>query len=75
MSDLNDPDRPGPVVYDRAIEAGKTPKEAEEKLLESIFGVGFQRDAKGRPIEVGKGSAKQQTSQHKMAIEKAEGRK
>ena len=42
--------------------------------LEAIFGVGFKRDAKGNPIERGKGSSAQRTSQHVAAVQKAEGR-
>jgi hypothetical protein len=39
-----------------------------------VFGVGAKRDGKGNPIEIGKGSKAQQTSQHLAALQKAEGR-
>ena len=35
---------------------------------------GAKRDGKGNPIEVGKGSRVQQTSQHIAALQKFEGR-
>jgi hypothetical protein len=62
------------AVFERALDAGKTPAEAAEIEAESVFGVGYKKDPKGRPIETGKGSRLQQTSQHQAALQKLEGR-
>jgi hypothetical protein len=62
------------AVFERALNSGKTPAEAAQAEAESVFGVGFKRDAKGNPIETGRGSKAQQTSQHLAALQKAEGR-
>jgi hypothetical protein len=63
------------AIFERALQAGMTPAEAAEKEAESVFGVGYKKDAKGNPIEMGKGSKAQQTSQHLAALQKAEGRR
>jgi hypothetical protein len=47
-----------------------THAEAERKINEMVFGVGYQVDADGKPIEVGKGSALQPTQQHFEALAK-----
>ncbi|KJC59901.1 hypothetical protein UP10_14490 [Bradyrhizobium sp. LTSPM299] len=47
---------------------------AAQAEFEAVFGVNAKRDHKGNPIEVGKGSKVQQTSQHRTALQKAEGR-
>jgi hypothetical protein len=62
------------AVFEQALNKGKTPAEAADIEAEIVFGVGFKRDAKGQPIETGKGSKAQQTSQHLAALQKAEGR-
>jgi hypothetical protein len=62
------------AVFEAAIFAGLPAAEAAHKEAESVFGVGFKTDPKGRPIEKGKGSRTQQTSQHLAALQKHEGR-
>jgi hypothetical protein len=62
------------AVFEGALNKGKTPAEAAELEEIAVFGEGFKRDAKGNPIERGKGSKVQQTSQHLAALQKAEGR-
>jgi hypothetical protein len=62
------------AVFEGAIHKGMTPAEASEKEFEGVFGIGARRDAKGKPIEMGKGSKAQQTSQHIAALQKSEGR-
>jgi hypothetical protein len=62
------------AVFEAAIHKGMTPAEAAEAEHVAVFGVGYKRDAKGRPIEKGKGSKTQQTSQHLAALQKREGR-
>jgi hypothetical protein len=62
------------AVFEGALNRGKTPAQAAELEEIAVFGEGFKRDAKGNPIERGKGSKAQQTSQHLAALQKAEGR-
>jgi hypothetical protein len=62
------------AVFEGAIHKGMTPAEAADKEFENVFGVGAKRDAKGQPVERGKGSKAQQTGQHIAAMQKAEGR-
>jgi hypothetical protein len=62
------------AVFEAAIHKGLSPAEAAEKEFEGVFGIGARRAAKGNPIERGKGSKAQQTSQHIAALRKAEGR-
>jgi hypothetical protein len=62
------------AVFEGALHKGRTPAEAAELEEIAVFGEGFKRDAKGNPIERGKGSKVQQTSQHLAALQKAEGR-
>ena len=62
------------AVFEFAIHKGLSVAEAGDKETESVFGIGYKRDPKGRPIEAGKGSRLQQTSQHRAALEKNEGR-
>jgi hypothetical protein len=62
------------AVFETAVHKGMTPAEAADKEFENVFGVGAKRDGKGNPIERGKGSKAQQTSQHVAALQKAEGR-
>jgi hypothetical protein len=69
-----DPSFLGAVFEDKLNKTGDV-NAAVQAEFEAVFGVGARRDAKGRPIEVGKGSAAQQTSQHIAALQKFEGRK
>lgn len=46
-----------------------TPAEAEHKMRQDVFGQDYTTDAKGAPIERGKGSALQQTQQHLQALD------
>ena len=46
---------------------------AVDKVRQDVFGHDYQLDAKGNPIETGRGSAQQQTAQHKQALERAAG--
>jgi hypothetical protein len=62
------------AVFEGAVHKGKTPAEAAEMEAEMVFGIGYKKDAKGQPIEKGKGSKVQQTSQHLAALQKREGR-
>jgi hypothetical protein len=62
------------AVFEGTIHKGMTPAQAAEQEAEMVFGIGYKRDAKGRPIETGKGSKVQQTSQHLAALQKNEGR-
>jgi hypothetical protein len=48
-------------------------KEAQHKLRQDVFGHDFKVDAKGNPIENGKGSALQSTAQHQQALERSAG--
>lgn len=45
---------------------------AQRKVTEDVFGHDYQVDAKGAPIERGKGSALQPTAQHHEALQIAE---
>jgi hypothetical protein len=63
------------AVFEQSLNKGMTPAEAAEAEVVSVFGVGYKKDAKGNPIETGKGSKAQQTSQHLAALQKAEGRR
>ena len=42
---------------------------ATKKLRDDVFGEGHKVDAKGNPVENGKGSAAQPTAQHQQALE------
>jgi hypothetical protein len=55
------------LPYEQAVE------KAKHKMRQEVFGHDFKTDAKGNPIEVGLGSKHQQTRQHEMALQKAEG--
>lgn len=41
---------------------------ATKKIRDDVFGEGHKVDAKGNPVEVGKGSASQPTAQHQQAL-------
>jgi hypothetical protein len=49
-------------------------KEAKRKAIEDVFGVGYQVDKHGRPIERGIGASGNESEQHYAAIEKYEGK-
>jgi hypothetical protein len=58
------------AVFEQALTKGGTIDAAADAEFEAVFGVGAKRDSKGAPIEVGKGSKVQQTSQHRAAQQK-----
>jgi hypothetical protein len=62
------------AVFETTLSKSGDLEEAAKAEFESVFGVGARRDGKGNPIEVGKGSKAQQTSQHVAARQKYEGR-
>jgi len=62
------------AVFETAIHKGASVDEAADLEFQNVFGVGAKRDSKGSPIEQGKGSKVQQTSQHLAAQQKWEGR-
>jgi len=49
-------------------------EKAKRKVEEDTFGVGFQRDRHGKPIERGIGSPGNLTENHFAAIQKYEGK-
>jgi hypothetical protein len=49
-------------------------EEARHKAEEDVFGVGFKRDARGKPIEQGIGAPGNETEHHFIALEKSEGK-
>ena len=57
-----------PITYAELIAAGKTPEQATKILNERVFGTGHQVNAKGVPVEQGRGSPSNETSQHKEAL-------
>ncbi len=59
---------PFPRTAQEWMEKGRSPEEAEHKIAQDVFGQDYQKDAKGAPIERGKGSALQPTSQHQQAL-------
>jgi hypothetical protein len=63
------------AVFEAALHKGSTVDEAADAEFRAVFGENAKRDNKGQPIEVGKGSKAQQTSQHVAAVQKWEGRK
>jgi hypothetical protein len=46
---------------------------AVHKIRQDVFGHDYQLDKAGNPIETGRGSAQQQTHQHKAALERSAG--
>jgi hypothetical protein len=63
------------AVFESAIHKGLSVAEAGELETISVFGAGYKRDPKtNRPIETGRGSRLQQTTQHLAALQKLEGR-
>ena len=57
-----------PAVRERMIE------DAKRKVEEDVFGVGFKRDANGRPIERGIGAPGNELAQHVAADFEIRGR-
>jgi hypothetical protein len=49
-------------------------EEAKRKSEEDVFGVGFKRDARGKPIEQGIGAPGNESEHHFAALEKSEGK-
>ena len=62
------------AIFESTLNKSGDLKAAADAEFEAVFGVGAKRDGKGNPIEVGKGSRVQQTSQHIAALQKFEGR-
>ena len=58
------------AVYEKAIDAGKTPEEAADAEARSVFGEDYKIDRAGNPIEVGIGSVGRETTAHRAALEK-----
>jgi hypothetical protein len=61
---------PHPRTANEWMEKGYSPDQAEHKIRQDVFGHDYKVDAKGNPIEQGKGSAAQQTLQHKQSLER-----
>jgi hypothetical protein len=68
-----DPSSLGAVFESTLNKSGEISAAADAEF-EAVFGVGAKRDAKGQPIEIGKGSKAQQTEQHRVALQKEAGR-
>jgi hypothetical protein len=64
---------PFPRTTDEWLAKGYSPEQAQHKMRQDVFGHDYQTDAKGNPIETGRGSASQPTAQHKEALERAAG--
>lgn len=58
---------PFPRNVNEWMAKGMTQEAAEHKMRQDVFGHDYKTDAKGNPIETGKGSASQQTAQHLQA--------
>jgi hypothetical protein len=56
------------------IDKGLSESEAEERVRQEVFGVGYKVDSNGNPIEQGRGSLFNPTEHHFAAIEKREGK-
>lgn len=59
---------PNPMSVGEYMAKGMTFEQATNKMNELVFGVGYQTDSKGKPVERGKGSAAQPTPQHQEAL-------
>jgi hypothetical protein len=59
---------PFPRTSNEWMAKGYTPEQAEHRMRQDVFGHDYQTDAKGNPIERGKGSAAQPTAQHQMEL-------
>lgn len=66
---------PNSMTFDELIGAGNTPDQARIIMNKRVFGDNHEVDAQGKPIEQGKGSAKQPTPQHLAALQLANDRK
>lgn len=64
---------PFPRNVNEWIEKGYSPEAATHKVRQDVFGHDYKVDAKGNPIENGRGSAQQQTAQHTEALERTAG--
>ena len=62
------------AVFELTLAKSGNLQEAADAEFASVFGADAKRDSKGNPIEVGKGSKVNSTSQHLAALQKAEGR-
>ncbi len=58
------------AVFEQEFAKSGDIAKAADAEFEAVFGAGAKRDGKGNPIEVGKGSKTQQTSQHRAAQQK-----
>lgn len=65
---------PNAMTYAEIIGAGKSPEEAKKIMNERVFGVGHET-VDGKPVERGRGSPGNETSQHKEALALAQLRK
>lgn len=59
---------PYPRTEAEWMEKGYSPEQAAHKMRQDVFGHDYQTDAKGNPIERGKGSIHQPTAQHQQAL-------
>jgi hypothetical protein len=60
---------PFPRTTDEWIDAGKSPAQADHRMCQEVFGANYRIDAKGYPIETGRGSAANPVSESLRAIE------
>jgi hypothetical protein len=61
---------PFPRSANEWMEKGMPADQAEHRMRQEVFGHDYKVDAKGNPIETGKGSAAQVTLHHKQALER-----
>jgi hypothetical protein len=61
-------------VKDYYLEKGLSEAEAEKRVREDVFGVGFKTDRDGNPIEQGRGSAANPSEHSFQALERREGK-
>jgi hypothetical protein len=61
------------AVFEAALNKGGNIEAAADAEFRAVFGENAKRDSKGQPIEVGKGSNAQQTSQHVAACRSGRG--
>ena len=62
------------AVFESTLHKTGDVNAAADAEFAAVFGVNARRDSKGQPIELGKGSKAQQTSQHLAARQRWEGR-
>jgi hypothetical protein len=53
------------------VEKGYSADQAEHKIRQDVFGHDFRVDTMGKPIEQGIGSERNQTTQHRQALQTA----